>query len=373
MARLASHPTEASTSPSYPCTRSPREAVLDADALTDLAGGTGSDVWSTSEWQALALSWLDEQLAAGVRRTGGVEHVRVRSWSTVISVPTTAGRVWFKAAGPGASFEVALYDLMREIVPTFVLTPIAADVDRGWMLLPDGGVSLADCRLGSDLVDALVTVLPRYGQMQRYLSSHVDRFLALGVRDMRPPMMPRRFERALAIVRRHIERHGSPADQLMYERLCELRATFASWSERLASLPGTASLDHNDLHPGNILLPAIDRTEQAKFFDWGESIVAHPFSSLLIPLRFVQYQQKVAHDHRTIQRLRDAYLEAFSDLAPRPELVEAVELACQMSKVNRTLVWASIARIAGPQARGKRRYVLEWLSLLLGDTYLGRI
>lgn len=297
----------------------------------------------------------------------------MRSWSTVISVPTTAGRVWFKAAGPGASFEVALYDLMREIVPASVLTPIAADATRGWLLLPDGGVALADCRSGSNLVAALVTVLPRYGQMQRDLVPHVDRFLALGVRDMRPPMMPRRFERALAMVRRYVDRHGSPADRLTYQRLYELRDTFASWSERLASLPGTPSLDHNDLHPGNILLPGSDGPEQAKFFDWGESIVAHPFSSLLIPLRYVQYQQKVAHDHPTIQRLRDAYLEAFTDLAPRPELEEAVELACQMSKVNRTLVWASIARIAGPRARGKRRHVFEWLSLLLSDTYLGRI
>ncbi len=92
-----------------------------------------------------AVVWLDEQLTAGgIERTGAVEVPRVRPWGTVMRAPTPRGTVWLKAPGPTTAFEVPLYALLERVVPEHVLKPIAVDVDRGWVLLPDGGPTLAD-------------------------------------------------------------------------------------------------------------------------------------------------------------------------------------------------------------------------------------
>lgn len=108
---------------------------------------------STDGWRAEATSWLEARLAeAGITRTGEVKQPRVRPWGTVLRAPTTAGTVWLKASAPATAFEVALYPVLHEHAPDAVLEPIALDQDRGWLVLPDGGVHLGDIFEGEALV-----------------------------------------------------------------------------------------------------------------------------------------------------------------------------------------------------------------------------
>ena len=74
----------------------------------------------------------------------------------------------------------------------------------------------------------------------------------------------------------------------------------AAWSAKLAASPLQPTLDHNHLHPFNAL------ADGTVFYDWGDSVVAHPLAA---------------------------------DLAPHAELVETLELACRVAKIARALVW----------------------------------
>jgi hypothetical protein len=263
---------------------------------------------------------------AHVERTGPVELVHEQPWSTVVRCPTAAGTVWMKAAAPGAAFEAGLYELLAEVAPRAVLTPLALDVERGWMLLPDGGPPVADGELAA--------AMPAYARLQRALAPHVDRLLALGVADMRPAVMPERFDEALAAVQPR-------ADRETFERLTALRPAVTGWCERLASAPGAPTLDHNDLHAQNVLAGP-------RFFDWGDSVVAHPFASLLVPDRLEE---------------RAAYLDAFADLAPRAELEATAELAVRVARISRALVWQRIVDMAGDGAFADAPF--RWLATLL--------
>src|SRR5205085_1459725 len=84
---------------------------------------------------------------------------------------------------------------------------------------------------------------------------------ALGDADMRPAVMPQRFHEALAA-------SGSPADVAALEPQVE------EWCARLADSPLPASLDHNDLHPWNVL-------DGPRYYDWGDAVIAHPFAAML--------------------------------------------------------------------------------------------
>jgi hypothetical protein len=105
-------------------------------------------------------------------------------------------------------------------------------------------------------------------------------------------------------------------------------------------------------------------------FDWGDSVVAHPFASMGLGLGFVRNQ--VASGE--LERLRDGYLEVFSDLGPHRELVVTLELACRVGKVARALTWQRAIGALGwdevddDWARGP----IESMDSLLDASYLGR-
>jgi hypothetical protein len=338
-----------------------------------LSRDTGVDVWASEAWRERAVSWLDASLAAaGLRRVGDAEQPHLRPWGTVLKVPTTGGPVWLKAAGPGTSFEVGLYEILHRVAPGQVLTPIAADAERGWIALPDGGPALGERAAGADLVNALTVALPQYGQLQRDLAPRVGDLLALGVTDMRAAIMPARFDEALGAVRGYAASTGTADEQAAFARLAPLRGTFVSWCDRLAASPVTPSLDHNDLHAWNVLMPGTGGAARARFYDWGDSVVAHPFASMLIGLGFMRYHLDVRDDDPAILRLRDAYLEAFSDLAPRAELVTVLELACRVGKVARALTWHRATTALGDGDRSDFASApLRCLCSLLAESYLG--
>lgn len=340
-----------------------------------MPAGHGAAVWSTAEWRDAAVSWLDEQLgAAGIERTGDVEQPHLRPWATVLKAPTTAGAVWLKAPGPGTVFEVGLYGLLTRTAPERVLIPIAADLARGWILLPDGGPPLGERLTGTDLVEALVAALVQYGRLQQDLAPHVEEILALGVADMRPPVMPERLEQALETAGSVVDRRGSSADRATLRQVAAMGDTVASWCEELEVSPVPASLDHNDLHPWNIL-GGEDGGDEARFYDWGDSVVAHPFAAMLVPLGFVQRLLDAGLDDPRFLRARDAYLDVFNTVAPHEELVATLELACRVAKVARVLTWERALRAAREQGEkideDWAKAPLETLASLLHDSYLG--
>src|SRR5829696_1234278 len=261
------------------------------------------------------VAWID----AHVDRTGVVEEVRARPWATVLRAPAAAGPVWMKLAGDGTAFEVPLYRVLARVAPERVLTPIAIDEERAWLLLPDGGSSLGERGAG---FDALVDALVEYGRLQRRLEPAVDEMLALGVPDMRPRVMPERFHEALAAAGGNAQVAGMEPEVI-------------AWCERLAASPLRPSLDHNDLHPWNIL-------EGPRYYDWGDSVIAHPFAAMLVPFGYLQYR----FGDEQLERARDAYLGVFAGRVPHGELVETLELACRVAKIARTLTWDRAIRAA---------------------------
>jgi len=297
----------------------------------------GTAVWSSARWREQAVAWMDERLAAaGAARVGEVEQPRVRAWSTLLTAPTTIGRVWLKASREATAFEASLYRILARVSPESVLAPLATDEARGWVLLPDGGPTLALAAL--DPAAALETILPHYARLQLAAAPHVGELIAAGVEDMRPEAMPPRFGEAVEMARAFVSVRGRPGDAEALERVVALREPFRGWCERLAASPVPHSIDHNDLHERNILVEPAGETLRPRFFDWGDAVVAHPFASMLVTLDSLR--QRLRRDDHRVARVRDAYLEVFSDVAPHAELVATLALACRVAKVARALTFA---------------------------------
>jgi len=174
-----------------------------------------------------------------------------------------------------------------------------------------------------------------YARLQRLAAPRTEDLLAAGVPDMRPAVLPQRFDEALAFV---------PADTAQWLRPLRPRIEAAC-----AAIAGPASIDHNDLHPGNLFA-------DGRFYDWGDAVIAHPFACLLEPLDWPPDPE----------RIRDAYLEEYAGTAPRDELRAIARQAVWLGRIARAHTWERALRAAGPQDPAGQRFRDAPAQTLLG-------
>jgi hypothetical protein len=270
--------------------------------------------WTSDAWRAAALAWAAEH---GAAPTGPVTQPHVRPWSTALRIPTADGVRWLKAGGPGTAFEAGLVQALTEYGAPHLLVPDAVDVDRGWQLLPDGGPTLRSVLDRDPDLGAWEQVLPKYAQLQRTVEGRP----LPGADDLRPDRMPALLDRLLGEL---------PVGPLAALRALQPR--FETWCEELAGSGITPTVQHDDLHDGNIFADHV-------IFDWGDAALAHPFCSLLVTLRSVAHRWSLAPGAPELVRLRDAYLEAWTDGHSRVELEYYALIATRVGKVGRAAAW----------------------------------
>lgn len=317
----------------------------------------------------MAREWITEQLErAGRHPAGEPGEPRVRPWSIVQRVPTDRGDVWFKANRAQTTYEPALIDLLARQAPGLVLAPIAIDVDRGWSLMPDGGPILRS--FPDDVVlRHWERLLPAYAELQQGLSASVPELISAGVPDDRPDRLPELFSVLLddTDVLLVDESDGLSTEDL--GRLREFRADVERRCDALASSGIPATVDHGDLHDGNVFV----RAHGYAVFDWGDTCIAHPFASLLVTLSAIAYRYELAPDAPDLARLRDAYLEPWTAGRSRRELVELAAAAIAVAPVSRARSWERALTAVPPAERGEyREAVPGWLHELIDPPALAQ-
>lgn len=324
---------------------------------------TARERWLDPAWRTSVLGWIEDELGRHGRRiTGPVEQPHLRPWSTALSVPTDGGTVWFKAGGPGNAYEAALLDLLGRWGTASVLAPLATDAARGWLLLPDGGTRLRETLGGEAGVGPWTRILGAWADLQRTLAPRAAELLAVGVPDRRPAVMPARLASL-------IDDPDAGLDPAGRERLYALLPTYTAWCEELDAFGIAASLQHDDLHDGNVFVGA----DGDRFFDWGDASVAHPFGTLLVTFRSIASRGLGDPDAErgALMRLRDAYLEPWTDGHTRVELAVAVPLAMRVAIVGRALSWQrALTDIPADQHGEWAGVVGEWLLELFEPTPL---
>ena len=244
----------------------------------------GRSTWTDPAWRSTFIDWATAQVARlGGRVAGPIEQPHVMPWSTVFRIPTDDGPMWGKAMGPGTAHELALLAIVAERHAPSVLAPLVADRSRAWMLLPDGGRTLRQQRpdgTGDHDLAAWERVLAAYAGLQRSLEADADALLDAGVPDGRPEALPSILGRLLDDEAVWDEARSSAEDFLeVGDARARLRRAGAWVADRASMLAGSgiaSTLQHDDLHGGNIFVHG----PETRFFDWGDASVAHPFGTL---------------------------------------------------------------------------------------------
>ena len=304
----------------------------------EATGGTAT--WTDPVWRAAAVAWAVERLErSGLRLAGDPEQPHVYPWSTALRLPVRGGAVWLKSVGPGSAHEPPLSAALGWWVPDHVLVPLAVDAERRLVLLPDGGPTLrADG--GSTRVEAWESMLRSYARLQLDLVPRAAEMLALGVPDHRPGRLPGLAEDLLADGEALLIGREGGLDSGVRDRIAADLDHYAELCARLSDGGVPATLQHDDLHDGNVFVEG----ERHRFFDWGDASVSHPFVSLLVTLRVAGQALDLPNGDPVLHRVRDAYLGEWRDQGSPAHLREQCALALRIGPLQRALTWRRILR-----------------------------
>lgn len=337
---------------------------IETDAVPE-----GRPLWARRGWRDAALSWVGECAAAGgYQLTAPPEQLKVSLWSAVYRVPAEPVALYFKAAAPMFGYEAAVTHLLSERLGAWVPRVVAADAACGWLLIEDGGTMLREQATTQKGQRRFEEALRALAAMQQASAAHVAELLAAGCPDYRLEKLPAQFASLVADREAlQVGRPGGPPED-EHAALATMGPEVARTCERLAAfgIP-PATLHHDDLGPGNVLESPDGRL---LLFDWGECGVAHPFCSLMIPLRWARLV--LDYDEVALERMCEAYLAAWSAFGAPERLREAMALAHRLGYLCRTLTYARLRPHLEPRLWGEYADVVPyWLRLFLRDAEPG--
>ncbi|HET9778299.1 MAG TPA: phosphotransferase [Propionibacteriaceae bacterium] len=290
-------------------------------------------LWTSSAFLEEARVWVAAQLARrGSGLTGGWGQPHARVWSSTIRFETTEGRVWFKVNGSGTAHEGGLVALLGELSPGLAPDVIAYDEARAWSLTRDGGPTLRSIAAPDALWTYWERLLPKYAEAQLALAQHRLRLLSSGTPHVGSAQLRLEHRRLLAELAVLPTEEGGLAKE-QATALEHLLPTYDDWCAELAASSLPESLQHDDLHSNNLCWPGkVDDLSSVQILDWGDASVGHPFGTMLATLNSIAFHAGVqprnrAMDDPRVLRIRDAYLEPFTSLGSRAELLRWVAVA----------------------------------------------
>lgn len=237
-----------------------------------------------------ARAWLDQRVAV----TGRPEATHRRPWAVVWRVPVSTEQVWFKQCAPVQAFEPALTVRLAADFPQLLPEVLASDLDRRWLLLADAGVPV---RTFGNRPEFWLDALPRYAELQQSQTQRVDAHLGAGVPDLRVESLPALYGQLLDA--------RLPCNRQQRAAIARLESAFARWCAELAEHGIPATVQHDDLHHSNLFV----HNGRLRVLDWGDTVISHPFASLVVTFQFLEEVNGLAPDDPWFRRLCSAYLE----------------------------------------------------------------
>jgi hypothetical protein len=208
--------------------------------------------------------------------------------------------------------------------------------------MQDGGVPF---RNGPRDPDRSIEAVRQYARLQMALAPHIETLRDTGCPDHRLHCLPHLYDEVLAATQFLLIDQPKGLPRSEYEQLLAYKPQLQAMCDELASYNIPESLEHDDLHTGNILVNG----ERYIFFDWGDSCLAHPFIAMFVVLRDAKY--RLEYDEKDIERIRQAYLACWTEFEPMERLERVFTLAHRLGSLYKALTWYRLMPHAPLEAR----------------------
>lgn len=294
--------------------------------------------WHDPAWMKQAHEWiLAETRRQSIQVTGDIEQPHLYPWSTVLHVPTNEGKLFFKATAPETMFEVPLTHRLAEWFPDRMPELAAVDLERGWMLMRDGGGQLRQSIRPAQDIAPWRPVIHLFSELQAGAAKHLDELLAIGVPDYRLPILPDLYRQLLADEKSLLIDQEKGLTTRDLQTLRGMAARFEQICAELAAYGIPESINHGDFHDGNVLV----RERRIAIIDWADACLSHPFMSLRTLFVSIEIALKLDEYVFTpeMAALLDHYLEAWHDYGSIEHLRSAYQVSKPVASIVKTANW----------------------------------
>lgn len=317
--------------------------------------------WAKPGWEIEATEWIQQALeTSGRTGIGPIRIWRTCAISCLMRVQTDQGGVMFKAAPSLFQHEPRINQFLERGLThelpatdsTALVPPVVAiDAQRGWLLM---GEVVGDVLFSAANIHDWAEALTRYARLQRASVSRTAELLALGCPDRTLTALPEAFAALAADTKCHQigERGGLTPEESA--SLLEVAERIKTLCQTLDAYRIPPTLEHGDLHAGNILVPATGPV----FIDWSDGCVSHPFFSM--PPFLDSFDDCPLKSLENRELLIRAYLEPWADLMGRERLLEAFALSQVVGAAHHSVSYHRLVRSMEPRAQWEMAKGITW-------------
>lgn len=328
--------------------------------IVNLSGS--STPWFTPNWYKTMEGWIYSELERlGVKAISSIQQIRSWQLSSIMTLKTTAGDVFFKAVPKFLSHEISVTNALAKQYPAYFPLLLSSDDKRGWMLtLKAGEITLDNIHD----IESWIEALQVFAKIQIDQVHQIDLLKSLGC--------PLRELNGLGFFLRDILTDGEiflkelVANHLSateHQILLNSLPKFHCVVEKLLNYNIPLSLEHGDFWSNQIVL----REGMPVYLDWSHASITHPFFSAIGFLAQIEKQLPQYPDARA--RLQSAYLEPWTQYESAERLATAFELCQPVARLHYTHSYYEIVRqnqIKWELQSWIPRYLKRFISLIQG-------
>jgi Phosphotransferase enzyme family len=234
----------------------------------------GARPFARQGWFQQLRAWASEAIIPfGLALRDGFQQLNASPSFSLIRFETSGTPIWFKAVGEPSLHEYEISLLLARLFPDFV-APVVAQRDdwHGWLSFEVSGNHLEETRLIGQWQSAAESL----ARLQIACVDHGAELLTAGARDLRAPRLSKLRMPFLEAMAELMELQVKyPPQPLSAPELCWLSRQIEDSLDAMAALDIPDTLGSSDLNPGNVIV----RARRARFLDWSETYIGHPFFS----------------------------------------------------------------------------------------------
>lgn len=289
----------------------------------DGRGDPRTQSWLEPGWHGRVSGWISERMAAaGMPPTGPSTMSYQSPIGTVLRTPAGDRDVYLKCPAPMFRAEATITRALAARTPGWVPVVIDIEPSEGWLLMADHG----DRQLGNEPEAAWSDGLRRLGEIQRAWVGNGEELIGAGGQHRSLAALANAVPGLL-----DIDGFGGRLDAAAVERWEAAQPRLVDACHELQDIGLPEALIHGDAHPWNVARA----TDGLVVFDWSDAAIGPSFVDLSVFLGR-------AKDLAGRRALRDAYLEAWSGVAPRARLERATEIAMSVGALYQVMTYLTL-------------------------------
>ncbi|HHT0594173.1 TPA: phosphotransferase [Legionella anisa] len=275
---------------------------------------------------------------------GPFKLIQNTSWARVYQIDTAKGYLYLKQIPESFAIEPNLLLYLRSFFPSLVPEVLSNNPCLRCFLMSDRGTPLREVFAVHYQIDLAKEVLKSYVQIQTGLISQIDSLLTLGVPDWRLANLPDLYLKLLH-ESEFLNHDGLTANEV--HQLISLHPKVTALCQHLAQYSIPETIEHSDFHENNIVYQA----QHLTIIDWGESVISHPFFSLISFLMNMMRTHHIKEQNEIYSILRDTYLHYWHAFESQERLQDAFALAKRLSPIKYCLSFFRLTQCPGWYAR----------------------